>query len=123
MASAFLFGDAGADVPLRPVPRRLTQFRLAIHGLQATIDPLAPLVPKGVASGVRIIVRAGGQDLSLEQARGALGPGFSVHAELAGPSLSQTVTLPMDGTFQGRSCKRLIEASVIPARQRARLCV
>jgi hypothetical protein len=73
---------------------RLASFDISLLGLSATVDPLEPTVPKNTDSGVRIVVRAGDQPLSLTDVTTFLGPGFEVRAELSGPGLDHAITLP-----------------------------
>ncbi|MBN2369323.1 MAG: carboxypeptidase regulatory-like domain-containing protein [Vicinamibacteria bacterium] len=77
-----------------PLLRKLGQLRLEILGIQATIDPAEPVVPKGIASGVRIVVSRGGVPLTADEVEEYIGAGYEVHAELSGPGLPATITLP-----------------------------
>jgi hypothetical protein len=75
-------------------PYKIAEAELAIDGLSAEVEGASPVVPRNIASGLRVIVRAGGRALSPEEAVLFLGPGFEVRAELAGPGLRQAVSLP-----------------------------
>ncbi len=68
---------------------------LTLLGAQATLEPPNPVVPKNISSALRIVVRAGSQVLTAEQVAQFLGGPFTVQAELAGPGLPATVTLPV----------------------------
>lgn len=72
--------------------RKIGEMELALVGLSATVDGARPAIPKNVASGVRIIVTAGGTPLSPGAVARLMGP-FSVEAELSGPSLGETITV------------------------------
>src|SRR5437868_7992812 len=74
--------------------RKLAEFDIPLFGISATVSAANPVVPKNVASAVRIVIRAGDQQLSQADAARYLGDGFVVHAELSGPGLGQTITLP-----------------------------
>ncbi len=106
-AAVAVLVSCGASLQAETPHRKLAQFRVSISGLNATIDPAAPVVPKGIASGLDVIVRAGEQPLSAAQAMALLGAGFEVNAELSGPGLNQVITLPVkgpDGTRQPTRC-------------------
>jgi hypothetical protein len=64
---------------------------LAIPGFAASVEPPDPVVPKNIASAVRVVVRAGGQELSVGDVARFVGAGFEVQAELSGPGLRETV--------------------------------
>lgn len=76
---------------------QLTSFEVSVHGLAATVDPLEPTVPKNVESGVRIVVKSGDRSLTAEEVAAHVGGPFEVRAELSGPGLDHTVTLPERG--------------------------
>jgi hypothetical protein len=68
-------------------PDKIGELRLSLVGVSAGVEPAAPVVPKNLASAVRIVVRAGASELSpLEVAR-FVGKGFEAQAELSGPGL------------------------------------
>ena len=67
---------------------------LRLSGLSATVENAEPVVPKNTPGGIRILVRAGGADLSLADLARFLGQNYSVQGELSGPGLSQPVALP-----------------------------
>jgi hypothetical protein len=81
---------ASAQAPLT----KLGEIELAIHGLQVAVEPERPVVPKNISSGVRIVVRAGGRVLDIEEARRLLGDDFAVQGDVSGPGLSGTRSLP-----------------------------
>src|SRR5688572_8407151 len=67
-------GSASAEPPLR----RIGTIRLPLMGVAATVDAVAPVVPKNVASAVRIAVTAGGQSLSGPELAAFLGGAFRI---------------------------------------------
>ena len=81
---------AEAQAPLR----KIGEMELSLLGVSATVDPLEPVVPKNIASAVRIVVRAGATELSTGDLARFLGPDFAVKGELSGPGLKATLTLP-----------------------------
>ena len=58
-AATLLSASAWAQGP----SRKIGELELQLLGIQATVDPANPTVPKNVASGVRIVVTAGGRTL------------------------------------------------------------
>ena len=99
---AFVYAPALSSVLLAAAPAfaqvapyRIASAELAIDGLSAQVEGGTLVVPRNVASGLRVVVRAGGQALSLEEAALFLGAGFEVRAELAGPGLRSAVSLPL----------------------------
>ena len=95
---ALLAGVLGLLVALpvaaEPPLRKIGEMELSLLGLSATVQPENPVVPKNVASAVRIVVRAGERELSASETADFLGAGFEVQAELSGPGLTQTLSLP-----------------------------
>jgi len=89
---------AGAESAVADEPRKLAELELRLLGLSARVDPEAPVVPKNIASAVRIVVSAGGQELSLADVQRFLGAEIEVEAELSGPGLGQTITIPQRST-------------------------
>jgi hypothetical protein len=85
---------ATAHAQAQTATHRLGRLKLSVLGISAGIEPLAPVVPKNTASGVRIVVRGGGEELPAAEVARLLGSEFRVEAELSGPGLPQTVTLP-----------------------------
>ncbi len=77
------------------VYRKIGEMELRLLGVSATVDPLHPVVPKNIASAVRILVRAGGTELPLADALRFLGPGIQVKGDLSGPGLRETLSLPL----------------------------
>lgn len=77
---------------------RIAEADLAIDGVSASVEPVNPVVPKNVASGLRVVVKAGGRNLTADEVAAFLGGGFEIRAELAGPGLPQAVSLPVIGT-------------------------
>ena len=87
----------GAAVPCvaQAPTRKLGQIRLNVVGVSATVDPLSPVVPKNIASAVRIVVRSGEENLSAGDLATFLGTaGYKVEALLSGPGLPFTISLP-----------------------------
>jgi protocatechuate 3,4-dioxygenase beta subunit len=75
-------------------PRKIGELQLSLVGLTARLDPPNPAVPKNTAAGVRVVVEAGGRALDAAEVAAFLDSGFEVQAELSGPGLSSTLTLP-----------------------------
>src|SRR5438445_9862946 len=94
-ACAALQGSAAAEAP-----RKIAELELSLLGVSASVDPAEPTVPKNTASAVRVIVRAGPNELSAADVARFVGAGFQVEAELSGPGLRGTVTLPQSGAGQ-----------------------
>ncbi len=84
-------------VDAQVMPRTLTEMDLSLLGVSATLETLAPVVPKGIPSGVRVSVRAGARELDANEVREFLGGPFEVQGELSGPGLPGTITLPEGG--------------------------
>ena len=81
--------SAQHSVPLR----KIGELELAIRGLSATTESRLT-VPKNVASGIRVAVRAGANEVSAADATRLLGGPFTLKGELSGPGLAQTLSLP-----------------------------
>ncbi len=84
---------ASGQAPLR----KIGEMEVSLVGLTATLDPVKPVVPKNVASGVRVVVHAGSRQMSSSEVTALLGSGTQVRAELSGPGLSGAITLPQQG--------------------------
>jgi len=82
---------ASAEMSLR----KIGELDIPLFSFGASVEPVAPVVPKGVASAVRVAVNAGSRSLSTEDAVKLFGPGLTVHGVLAGPGLAAPVTLPL----------------------------
>src|SRR6185503_18239540 len=98
LLGAALFGATQTDAQTGGTPtplRKIGEMELSLLGVSATVDPLNPVVPKNIASGVRIVVSAGGQQLTLGDVARFLGAGFEVQAELSGPGFAGVVSLPV----------------------------
>jgi hypothetical protein len=89
-----VFLAAASQAQAQTATHRLGQLELSVLGVSATIDPLAPVVPKNIASAVRVVVRNGDHELSAADLTRFLGAGVRAQAELSGPGLSGTITLP-----------------------------
>ncbi len=72
--------------------RKIGEMELALVGLSATVDGARPAIPKNVASGLRILIRAGGTPVTPGAVARLLGA-FRVEGELSGPSFGETVTV------------------------------
>ena len=90
LAIAGFAAPASAQAPLR----KIGELDLRILGVSAACEPASPVVPKNTASAVRIVVRSGGTELSSADVAELFGAGFAVGAELSGPGLAATLTLP-----------------------------
>jgi len=67
---------------------------LPIGGIQATVTPAEPTIPKNVASGVQVVVTQNGTPLTAAQVAQYLGGSFQLTGQYSGPGLSQTVDVP-----------------------------
>jgi len=67
---------------------------LGIGGIQATVTPAQPVIPKNISSGVQIVVTQNGQTLTPAAIAQYLGGPFQVVGEFSGPGLTQTVEVP-----------------------------
>ena len=85
---------ACAPAAFAQAPSRIATGQLRIESVSAQAQPSAPVVPKNTLSAVRVSVRVGDRELTAEEVAQSLGTGFKIQAELSGPGLSQTVTLP-----------------------------
>ena len=81
----------------RPPQRKIAEMELQLLGLTAAVEPARPAIPKDVAGGVRVVVRAGEETLSVPAAVDIFGAGFVVRGDLSGPGLSTTVAVPEPG--------------------------
>jgi len=75
-------------------PTKIGSLDLSIGGLQATVTPSQPVIPKNIASGVQIVVSQSGQTISPAAIAQYLGGPFQVVGEFSGPGLSQTIDVP-----------------------------
>jgi hypothetical protein len=78
--------------------RKIAEMELLLLGVSATVDPVNPVIPKNTDAGVRIVVTAGGRELSVAEAMAFFGPLFWVEGELSGSGLDETKTLSSRGT-------------------------
>ena len=90
LASGLLPAKAAAQAPLR----KIGEMELQLAGLAAVLDPVNPVVPKNTPAGVQVIVRAGGRQLTASEVEGLVGGAFFIEAELNGPGLPRTITIP-----------------------------
>jgi hypothetical protein len=81
--------------------RKIAEMELLLLGVSATVEPLNPVIPKNTDAAVRIVVRAGGRDLSISEAAAFFGPSFWVEGELSGSGLEETATLSSRGSGDG----------------------
>ena len=89
--ACFILGSA----PTRTdrLARKIGTMKLLYAGLSATVDPPTPVVPKNTPAGVRIVVRAGVEELSAADAVVFFGGPYLVEGELSGPALAGARTL------------------------------
>ena len=90
LAVSSLLGVSSAEAQYR----KIGEMELRLSGVSATVENPEPVVPKHTPGGIRILVRAGGVDLSIADLARFLGPDFAVQGELSGPAFSQPVALP-----------------------------
>ena len=94
IAVAVALGAASPAFAQAPT-RKLGQLRLSVVGVSATLDPLEPVVPKNIASAVRIVVTSGETQMNAGELATFLGTaGYKVEALLSGPGLPFTISLP-----------------------------
>ncbi len=91
------FAASRASAATEPPFRKLGELELRLAGVSATAEPATLVVPKNLASGVRVVVRAGGVALSPEEIARFVGGAFEVQGELSGPGLDTTLSLPQPG--------------------------
>lgn len=82
--------------PIRPQAQQIKigSLDLAIGGIQATVTPASPVIPKNIASGVQVVVTQNGNQLSPAQIAQYLGGPFQLVGEYSGPGLAQTIEVP-----------------------------
>jgi len=90
LANGLLPAPAAAQAPLR----KIGEMELQLAGLGAVLDPVNPVVPKNTPAGVQVIVRAGGRQLTAAEVETLVGGAFFIEAELNGPGLPRTITIP-----------------------------
>jgi Bacterial Ig-like domain/Carboxypeptidase regulatory-like domain len=88
--TALLFGT----LVCAQTPTKIGSLDLSIGGLQATVTPSQPVIPKNIASGVQIVVSQNGQTLAPAAIAQYLGGPFQIVGEFSGPGLTQTVDVP-----------------------------
>jgi len=71
---------------------------LTIGGIQATVTPAKPVIPKNIASGVQVVVTQNGKQLSASQVAQYLGGPFQLVGEYSGPGLTQTIEVPQSAS-------------------------
>ncbi|HEX2874243.1 MAG TPA: carboxypeptidase regulatory-like domain-containing protein [Polyangiaceae bacterium] len=91
LATQTAWASTGSRLP------HLTSFDVTLRTLTAAPDQDEYVVPKNVASAVRIVVKSGDKVLTTEEVAQQLGGAFSVNAELSGPGLDRVITLPSLG--------------------------
>ena len=74
--------------------RKIGEMELSLLGIAARVEPIHPVVPKNIASGVRIVVRAGAAELTPDEVAQFLGGAFEVVGEISGPGLPAALTVP-----------------------------
>ena len=80
--------------PAQTAQVKIGSLDLAIGGLQATVTPASPVIPKNIASGVQVVVSQNGVQLSPAAVAQYLGGNFQIVGEYSGPGLTQTVDVP-----------------------------
>ena len=107
-----LLALAPASVSAQAPLRKIGELELAIRGLSATVEPETPVVPRNVASAVRVVVRAGALELTAAEALVALEADLLQGVELRG-LLPEAEILVFDGrdTFGVRSIKKFVTKS------------
>ncbi|MGD2115713.1 MAG: hypothetical protein PVG07_11705, partial [Acidobacteriota bacterium] len=91
--TAFSLPSMVGAQPLHPIGP-IGQVDLFLRGVSATVEPLELVVPKNTASGVRVVVRAGMEELSAAEVEEFVGGPFRVEGDLAGPGLRTALSLP-----------------------------
>ena len=91
---AFVSGLAPTPVAAQAPLRKIGEMELQLSGLGAVLDPVNPVVPKNTPAGVQVIVRAGGRQLTAGEVESLVGGAFFIEAELNGPGLPRTITIP-----------------------------
>jgi Carboxypeptidase regulatory-like domain len=76
--------------------RKIGEMELKLLGVNATVDPLHPVIPKNIPAAVRIVVKAGGAELPLADTIRFLGPDLKVRGDLSGPGLREALSLPVE---------------------------
>jgi len=104
VVAGFWSVPAAAQAPLR----KIGEMEVALVGLHATVDPVNPTVPKNTASAVRVVVKAGDQELSATDVASFFGAGFQVQGLLSGPGLPTAVDLPHLGPGESLPADRLL---------------
>src|SRR6266566_1506955 len=84
-----------ASVSFAQTPQtKIGSLDLRIGGIQATVTPAQPVIPKNIASGVQVVVTQNGQQMSAAAIAQYLGGPFQIVGEYSGPGLTQTVDVP-----------------------------
>jgi hypothetical protein len=89
-----LLAQGPTDVSAATDPYKIAETSLSVGGVTALVDPSTLVAPKNTGSAVRINVMAGDRALDADTVRRLAGGPFRVEAELSGPGLRQTVSLP-----------------------------
>jgi hypothetical protein len=93
--AVFLAALLLATVSFAQTPQsKIGSLDLRIGGIQATVTPAQPVIPKNISSGVQIVVTQNGQTLTPVAIAQYLGGPFQVVGEFSGPGLTQTVEVP-----------------------------
>src|SRR6266403_26514 len=84
-----------ASVSFAQTPQtKIGSLDLRIGGIQATVTPASPVIPKNIASGVQVVVTQNGKQLTPAQIAQFLGGPFQLVGEYSGPRLTQTIEVP-----------------------------
>ena len=89
-----LVSIVGARTHAQTPQSKIGSLDLGIGGIQATVTPAQPVIPKNISSGVQIVVTQNGQTLTPAAIAQYLGGPFQVVGEFSGPGLTQTVEVP-----------------------------
>ncbi len=83
-----------ANARAQTSPVKIGSLDLPIGGIQATVTPAQPVIPKNIASGVQVVVTQNGRQLSPAAIAQYLGGPFQIVGEFSGPGLTQTIDVP-----------------------------
>jgi len=82
------------DLACGQTPTKIGALDLSIGGIQATVTPAKPVIPKNIASGVQVAVTQNGKPMSAADLAQYFGGNFQLAGEYSGPGLSGTVEVP-----------------------------
>jgi len=90
----FLAAILAAPLVAQSPAVKIGSLDLPIGGIQATVTPAQPVIPKNVASGVQVVVTQNGQQLTPAAVAQYLGGTFQLVGQYSGPGLTQTLDVP-----------------------------